>query len=317
MREDRESRCPSDPLGRGPHVDERIAALAAGQHGVVSRGQLLDAGITETMVKQRIARGQLVPLHRGVYAVGNAHLRPNGYRLAAVLAVGPGAVLSHRDAAALHGLRNGGGTRIDVSTPAERRSTERIRVHGRRRLDGADTTVVEGVPVTTVARTLVDLAEVVAADGLRKALSEAERQRTLDVTGIEEALGRLRGRRGRSVAKVRAALADLEQHGATLTRSPLEDRLLPLLDAHDLPRPATNGYAEGYECDAVWRAQRLVVELDGWDAHKTRRAFQHDRTKANALTNAGWTVLRFTHADVVRRPRETAAAIAAQLTRAA
>jgi len=269
------------------------------------------------MIKTRIASRQLIPLHRGVYAVGHAHLRPNGYRLAAVLAVGPGAVLSHRDAAALHGLRDGGGTRIDVSTPAERRSTERIRVHGRRRLDAADVTTVEGIPVTTVSRTFADLAEVVAADALRKALSEAERQRTLDVKGIEEALVRVRGRRGRSVAAVRAALRELSDHGATLTRSPLEDRLLPLLDAHRLPRPATNAYVEGYECDAVWHPSRLVVELDGWDAHKTRRAFQHDRTKANALTNAGWTVLRFTHADVTRRPHETAAAIAAQLSRAA
>lgn len=314
MREDRESRGPTDPRVRGPHADERIAALAAGQHGVVSRTQLLDARITGTMVKKRITRGHLVPLHRGVYAVGHAHLRPNGYRLAAVLAVGPGAVLSHRDAAALHGLRDGGGVRIDVSTPAERRSTRRIRVHGRRALGAQDVTTVDGIPVTTVARTLVDLAEVVPADALRKALNEAERQRVLDVRGIEEALERVRGRRGLSVVRIRAALSELSDRGATLTRSRLEDRFLSLLEAHDLPRPATNAYVEGYEGDAVWHRQRLVVELDGWDAHKTRRAFQHDRTKANRLTGAGWTVLRFTHADVAWRPRETAAAIAAQLT---
>lgn len=261
--------------------------------------------------------GELLKLHRGVYAVGHAHLRPNGYRLAAVLAVGPGAALSHRDAAALHGLRDGGGTRIDVSTAAERRSTRRIRVHGRRRLGADDRTTVDGIPVTTIARTLVDLAEVVAPDALNKALNEAERQRTLDVRAIEEALGRRRGRRGPGTAKLRAALNELEHHGAQLTRSPLEDRLLPLLDAHDLPRPATNAHVEGYECDAVWAQARLVVELDGWDTHKTRRAFQHDRTKANALTAAGWTVLRFTHDDLVRRPHETAAAIARQLSRAA
>jgi predicted transcriptional regulator of viral defense system len=294
-----------------------MTRLAADQHGVVSRGQLLDAGVTRTMIEKRLATGELVAIHRGVYAVGHAHLRPNGYRLAAVLAVGAGAVLSHRDAAALHGVRDGGGIRIDVSTPAERRSTRRIRVHGRRRLDAADVTTVEGIPVTTVARTLVDLAEVVAADALRKALSEAERQRVLDVKGIEEALERVRGRRGPATAKLRAALSDLAAHGAQLTRSPLEDRLLPLLDAHSIPRPRTNLHVEGCEGDAVWPEARLVVELDGWDAHKTRRAFQHDRTKANRLTNAGWAVLRFTHDDLVRRPRETAAAIATQLSRAA
>jgi len=317
MSEDRESA--PDIWGpiRGPRVDERIAALAAGQHGVVSRRQLLDAQIAESTIDVRVAGGELVRLHRGVYAVGHAHLRPNGYRLAAVLAVGPGAVLSHRDAAALHGIHNGGGTRIDVSTGAERRSTRRIRVHGRRRLDAVDVTEVEGIPVTTVSRTLVDLAEVLAADALHKALSEAERQRLLDVRGIEEALERVRGRRSQSSARVRAALSELSDHGTTLTRSHLEDRFLSLLEAHDLPRPATNAYVAGYEFDAVWRAKRVAVELDGWDGHKTRRAFQHDRTKGNAAQAAGYALLRFTHADVVRRPHDVAADVARQLTQAA
>jgi very-short-patch-repair endonuclease len=102
-----------------------------------------------------------------------------------------------------------------------------------------------------------------------------------------------------------------------LTRSHLEDRFLSLLDAHDLPRPATNSYVAGYECDAVWHKQRLAVELDGWDGHKTRQAFQHDRTKGNAIQAAGYAVLRFTHADVVKRPNEIAADVAKQLTRAA
>jgi very-short-patch-repair endonuclease len=298
-------------------VDARITALAAGQHGVVSRGQLLDAGIRPTTLRDRVERGQLVPLHRGVYAVGHAHLRPNGYRLAAVLAVGRGAVLSHRDAAALHGLRSGGGTRIDISTPQERRSTERIRVHGRRTLDAQDVTTVEGIPVTTVARTLVDLAEVLAHQALTKVCSEAERQRCLDVKSIEEALERRQGRRGPATAKLRAALRDLGDHGTTLTRSPLEDRLLPLLEAHDLPRPATNAHVEGWEADAVWHHQRLIVELDGWAWHNTRRTFQRDREKSNRWTTKGWVVLRFTHADVMRRPHEVAAQIAEQLSRAA
>ena len=230
--------------------------------------------------------------------------------------MGPQAALSHRDAAALHGLRPSNGARVDVTTSAQRASTAKLRVHARRILDARDVTTVSGIPTTTVARTLVDLAEVVAHDSLVKVCSEAERQRTLDVTVIEEALNRLRGRRGPGVAWLRAALAELAAHGATLTRSELEDRLIPLLDAHDIPRPATNAHVEGYEGDAVWPTHRLVVELDGWDAHKTRRAFQQDRTKANALTTQGWTVLRFTHDDVVRRPGEVAAQIEAQLSRA-
>ena len=298
-----------------------IAALAAGQHGVVSRGQLLDAGITDD--DDREARGDAASscaLHRGVYAVGHAHLRPNGYRLAAVLAVGPGAVLSHRDAAALHGLRDGGGTRIDVSTPAERRSTQtdpRPRPAAPRRR--ATSRRVEGIPVTTVARTLVDLGEVARAPGAApRCCSEAERQRTLDVKGIEEALGRLRGRRGPSVAKLRAAL---ESSAATAPHSPAHAwRTASSPSSMPTTSPAPRR-------TRTWRAtrrtpsgisQRLVVELDGWDAHKTRRAFQHDRTKANALdgTPAG-RVLRFTHDDLVRRPRDDGGRVAAQLSRAA
>ncbi|MBS1871068.1 MAG: DUF559 domain-containing protein [Actinobacteria bacterium] len=317
MPEDRGSRSAPPTTNRAPHTDARIAALAAGQHGVVSRGQLLDAGIASATLRDRVRRGQVVPLHRGVYAVGHAHLRPEGFWLAAVLAVGPPAVLSHRDAAALHGLRPCNRPRIEVTTPAERKRTAKLDVHARRALDPRDVTTVAGIPVTTVARTVVDLAEVLTHEALTKVLGEAERQRVLDLTGIEEALARRRGRRGSATATLRAALRELSDHGATLTRSPLEDRLLPLLAAHDLPRPATNAYVEGYEGDAVWHRHKLVVELDGWDAHKTRRAFQHDRTKQNALTTAGWTVLRFTHDDLVRRPEVVVAAVRARLSRAA
>lgn len=317
MIEDRES----DPDYPGPtcppHRDRVIERFAARQHGVVARRQLLDAGIASSTVDDRIASGHLVPLHRGVYAVGHRSLRSDGWWMAAVLAVGPGAVLSHRDAAQLHGLGTFGGVRIDVSTAAGRRGTNRIRVHARRLLDADDVTTVAGIPTTTVARTLVDLAEVVTHERLAKACSEAERQRTLDVTGIEETLKRRRGRRGPATSTMRAALAELESRGVTLTRSRLEDRLLPLLDAHGLPRPATNVYVDGCEADAVWHGQRLIVEMDGWAWHNTRRAFQRDRDKTNLWTGRGWTVLRFTHDDVTRRPRETAAAIAAQLSRAA
>jgi very-short-patch-repair endonuclease len=269
------------------------------------------------MLRSRLAGGQLVKLHRGVYAVGHASLRREGFWLAAVLAVGDRAVLSHRDAAALHGLRPSNRPRVEVSTSSERRRTPRIDVYARRSLDAKDGETRAGIPVTTVSRTLVDLAEVLAQQALTKALGEAERQGKLDVKGIEEALGRLRGRRGAGVAKIRGALAELERHGAQLTRSVLEDRFLALLHVHELPRPATNAHVAGYEFDAVWHAQGVAVELDGWDGHKTRRAFQHDRTKGNAITAAGYVLLRYTHDDVVRRPRETAAGVAAELSRAA
>jgi very-short-patch-repair endonuclease len=284
---------------------------------VVTRGQLLDAGIPSTTIEDRISRGQLVPLHRGVYAVGHTHLRTEGHWLAAVLAVGTQAALSHRDAAALHGLRPSNRPRIEVSTTQERKPTAKIDVYGRRLLDASDVEAKDGIRVTTVARTLVDLAEVLAHQALVKVLGETERQRKLDTKGIEQAIGRLRGRRGPATAKLRAALAELAAHGTTLTRSRLEDSFLSLLDAHDLPRPATNAHVAGYEWDAVWRADRVAVELDGWDAHKTRRAFQHDRTKANTLTAGGWTVLRFTHADVLQRRQMVARLLRNALSQAA
>ncbi len=269
------------------------------------------------MIEKRLATGHLVKLHRGVYAVGHAHLRAEGFWLAAVLAMGPRAVLSHRDAAALHGLRPCDRPRIEVSTPAQRHRSAKLDVYGRRALDVRDVTTVGGIPVTTVSRTLADLAEALTHRELTKVLGETERQRKLDVTGIEESLERVRGRRGPATARLRAALSELASHGATFTRSPLEERFLSLLKAHDLPRPATNAYVEGYEGDAVWRAARLVVELDGWAFHNSRRDFQRDRTKANALTAKGWTVLRFTHDDVMRRPHEVVANVARQLSRAA
>ncbi len=266
------------------------------------------------MIDKRVVRRQLVPVHRGVYAVGHPHLRREGHWLAAVLAIGDRAVLSHRDAAMLHDLRPCNRTRTEVSTPADRAGTAKLDVYARRRLDACDVTAVAGIPVTTVERTLVDLAEVLQSDALVKVCSEAERQRTLDVKGIEDVLGRLRGRPGPGAAKIRAALADLAAHGAQLTRSSLEDRFVDLLDAHDISRPTTNAYVAGYEFDAVWHRQRLAVELDGWDTHKTRHAFQRDRIKGNAIQAAGYALLRFTHADVTRRPDRVAADVARQLS---
>jgi predicted transcriptional regulator of viral defense system len=154
-----------------------------------------------------------------------------------VLAVGPGSVLSHREAAALHGLRPADRPTVDV-TVAGQRQVSGVQVHRVARLDAEDVTVVDGIPTTTVARTLVDLATVVSA--LRKAIEEAERSHRLDVSAIEAVLERTRGRNGTGHERIGAALAELARTGTTVTRSLLEDRFLSLLDAHGLPRPSTN-----------------------------------------------------------------------------
>ncbi len=292
-----------------PHSDQVLAAIAAAQHGVASREQLAGMGLTPSLLKRRVASGHLVPLHRGVYAVGHAQLRREGHWLAAVLAVGPEAALSHRDAAALHCLRASRGSRIDVSTSADRRAAAGpIRIHGQRALAARDVTVVDAIPVTTVARTLVDLAGVVPRQTLSKALSEAERLNVLDVRAIEDVLSRVRGRRGPGIARLRATLETHAALGATLTRSELEDRFVALLDAHHIPRPRLNAWiaAAGVEVDALWPTERLAVELDGYAHHSHRRAFERDREKANALVDLGYRVLRFTHRHVVHEPDATA-----------
>jgi very-short-patch-repair endonuclease len=300
----------------GEHPDRALAALAARQHGVVARWQLAATGVTLSMLKSRIARGQLIRLHRGVYAVGHDRLRREGQWMAAVLAVGDGAVLSHRDAAALHGLRQPGDhARWEVTTTGRTGSTTLIRVFRATALAAADVTTVDGIPATSVARTLVDLASAVPAAQLRRALDEAERLRCVDLAEIEDALERTQCRNGPGHRTMRRALQELRTTTVSLTRSELEDRFLALLDARALPRPRMNGSIDGMEVDAAWPERGLIVELDGWAFHRTRRAFQQDRERANALTAAGWTVLRFTHGDVVERPAAMAGQVARALAR--
>lgn len=268
------------------------------------------------MLRDRVARGQLLRIHRGVYAVGHDRLRREGWWMAAVLAAGPGALLSHRDAAALHGLRPPGDhKRWEVTTTGRAASTDRLQIFRTVTLDARDATDVAGIPVTSVARTLVDLAGTVPSTQLTKALNEAERQRIFDLRAIEEALAATARRNGRGHRAMHQALERLAAIGAQVTRSELEDRFLALLDAHHLPRPRTNYGIEGMEVDACWPQQRLVVELDGWGAHATRRAFQDDRKRGNALEASGWRLLRFTWADVTRTPEETAALVRGALAR--
>lgn len=268
--------------------------------------------MTPAAMKSRIASGHLVRLHRGVYAVGHRRLTNDGYWLGAVLACGPGALLSHQDAAALHGLLPpAAAARIHVTTAARVAAPPGIVLHGRCALRREDATVAARIPVTTVARTLVDLA---GTARLPKALNEAERQGLFDAHALTAALARTRGRHDlHATAALRWELAKLAEHDAQLTRERLEEALARLVDDHGLPVPRTNAQVDGSEVDAVWFDARVAVEVDGWDAHRGRGAFQRDRTKTNELTLAGWTVLRFTWADVVHRPARTAAAIAAAL----
>lgn len=294
-----------------------IARLAGAQHGVVARRQLLAHGLSAKQVGTRVRAGLLVPLHRGVYAVGHPRLTRWGLRTAAVLAAGPDAALSHREAALMHGLRGSGPARIEVTTSADVRSTVAFRVFARRALAAEDVAVVAGIRVTTVARTLVDLAELLAPDPLQRALAAAERLGRLDVPTLEAALRRTVGRPGKGYQRLRAVLDEHGREGTQLTRSELEARFHAIMRAHGLPRPRMNMRIDGVEVDAVWPSQGLAVELDGWAFHRDRAAFRRDRAKGNHLELHGWRVLRYTHGDVVHDAARIARELRAALAHAA
>jgi predicted transcriptional regulator of viral defense system len=291
-------------------IDAVAARLADRQYGVVARCQLLAAGVGNRAIGDRLARGLLVPLHRGVYAFGHRRLRVEGRWLAAVLAAGPGAVLSHRDAAALHGVRPPPqSVRVSVTTSGHARRIDGVWLAARRVLAEEERAEVDGIPVTSVARTLVDLAPMLTAAQLASALGEADRRGLLDTTAVEVVARRMRTRHGQGHARLRAALDAHAEAGALLLRSPLEERFLDLVLDAGLPRPLLNARVAGREVDALWPAQRVVVELDGWANHSGRRAAAQDREKTNRLQLAGFLVLRFLHGDVVGRPARVAEAV--------
>ena len=281
-----------------------LAALAARQHGVVSRGQLLRAGITPAAIHHRLAVRRLRRVHAGVYFVGHRLVAPGVY-LAAVLACGERAVLSHRAAAGLLGLRPDPAGPIDVTIP--RGGTRRragLAIHTTRALDPADVSTCDGVPSTTPARTLVDLAGVVTPTVLARALEQSLVLRLFDGTALDAALSRARGRRG--IGALRRLLAGRADEPPSV-RTELERRFLELVRRADLPQPAVNCVVAGYEVDFHWPAARLIVETDGRATHGTPQGFDRDRARDLTLELAGWRVMRVAWRQVVRRPEAVSA----------
>ena len=275
--------------GALPPVDLPLAALARRQHGVVSRGQLLALGLGATGIAERVRTGRLHRIHRGVYAVGPARLRTEGYWLAAVLACGPGAVLSHRSAASLWELRPSAAAATDVTVPTQsgRAKRRRIRVHRSSRLAREETVVRDAIPVTTVARTLLDLADVLPTQAVKRAIDEAEYRGHFDLTSLRAVVENNPGRRG-------AGVLALAREPAQRTRSELEDDFLAFCRRQRLPRPEVGPSIAGYEVDFAWPEARLIVETDGNAAHRTRRAFEDDRTRDRRTLRAGYRTIRLT-----------------------
>jgi very-short-patch-repair endonuclease len=284
-------------------VDGAIVELAVRQHGLVTRQQLLRLGLHPRAIDHRIRRGRLHPLHRGIYVVGRPSPSGEGLWLAAVLAGGADAALSHQSAAALWGIRPTSRARIDVTIPAGRASTRLIQFH-RSSVPRDERAMKDGIPVTTVARTMLDLAAAIESRPLERAINEAELQQLWDEVALEQLLTRYPRRPG--TRAIRKALAS-RAAGATVTRSELEERFLALLAQEQLPRPEVNATLNGYEVDFLWRERGVAVELDGRAVHSTPAAFESDRERDRVLQAAGWRVIRLTWRHVEHSPARVAA----------
>jgi very-short-patch-repair endonuclease len=284
-------------------VTELMFHLAARQKGLVTRAQLLRGGVSPEAVDYAVAEGRLVVLYRGVYQAGPV-LEPWGRELAAVLACRYGALLSHGTAAVLWSLlAPSAGGRIHVTvTGAPRGRHAGIQIHRLGSpLPPADCTVRHGVPVTSPARTLLDLAATVGSAELQRAFESALQDRLVTMGALQDLLARNRRRRGAGrLAALLPAAGD-----AQVTRSHMERAFLQLVRRYGLPAPATNVGVRGFVVDCYWQDAGLVVELDGYRVHGTRPAFEADRRRNAALLAAGLRVLRLSWRQIDETPERT------------
>jgi len=292
--------------------DQLIASLADRQQGVVAHRQLIALGLSASAIHRRVKAGRLHIIHRGVYAVGRRKLTVRGRWMAAVLACGPDAVLSHRDAAALHELRRSGSRKaMHVTAPGRTRHTRPgIIVHNVRHLHPGDRTIIDGIPVTSVHRTLLDYAEIARPQELRWAFEAYDRLDLLDMRKIEAMIARCPGRRG--VKALRALTA--VYRGPAETRSRNERRLLELVRAAGLPEPSVNVVVVGIVVDFYWPRHRLVVEVDSYLYHHTPADRAEDRRKQRVLRAAGCEVLRVTDSDLIDAQAAAVADVEAALS---
>ena len=286
-------------------VDRAIFELARRQHGVFRRDQLVALELSDSNIEYRLRVGRLHAHHRGVYGLG-----PLGSKFAhwkaAVLAAGPGAVVSHRSAAELWGLLDGFTRPIHLTVPSARRDRPGLRFH-RSVLPDDERTVVDGIPVTTVPRALLDCAADTPARRLERMLNEADVLRLQDRLSVPDLLTRYPRRAGS-----RALWKALQKRnaGSTVTRSELEERFLELVDEIGLPRPEINAAFEldgqPIEIDALWQAERVAVELDSRQFHDTPLAFERDRRRDRKLMAVGWRPVRITWRQLHEEPSAVA-----------
>jgi hypothetical protein len=305
--------------GAGGTFDAQLASVAAAQHGVFPLAQVVDLGLSASAVRKRALAGRLHRIYHGVYALVPLPLLPaRGRYLAAVLACGSHAALSHRSAARLHGLRESHRDAIEVLIPGRSaRQHEGIEVHRSNRFEPAlDAAVVDAVPVTTVARTLLDLAAVVPRRALERALDQAEILRVFDLNALRDQIVRNPSHPG--AGKLRSTLAR-HTAGDAVTESELEELFRAIVDPAGLPRPEVNAPVDPGDGgtiirpDVVWRHAKLAVELDGAKWHLTRKAFESDHDRDLRLKAAGWDVIRLTWRQLHDEPTRVTALLRTRL----
>lgn len=295
-------------------VDARLASLASDQAGVVALWQICEVGLSARAVQNRAQAGRLHRLFPGVYAVGHPRISADGWRIGAVLACGEGAVLGRFSAAKAWGMLNDDGRRFDVVAPG--RSGGRIAdqklidLRRTRRLSEDDVTVLRGIPITTVGRTLVDLAGNAGPRLVQKAVHEVEVAGLLDVAAVLATIDRNPGRRGTRMLRTALGVSAKDP-----VNGEFATRFLSLCLNYRLPTPKLGVHVDGgdrlYEVDALFEAERVIVELDGRQVHRTARNFQTDRRRDSVLAARDYQTLRYTW----RRLCDEPAAIASELRR--
>lgn len=290
-------------------MGRELRRVAERQFGTIATRQLHAIGFSADVIAGMVAKSWLIPVHHGVYAVGHGRLGDRGIWMAAVLACGPSALLSHRSAAALWRIAIDSIAFTEVLATKSGRRHKRVLVHRARSIHPEDRVVLDGIPVTSIPRTLLDLADVLSPRRLERAFEEADRLRLLDATALQRLLERANGRRHRH----RLAALQAQFRPAPPTRSELEHRFIELVDEAGLAQPLVNTIVQGLEVDMLWPEARLIVELDGYAFHSHRAAFERDRDRALALEAAGYRVIRVTWRELHEQPELVLDALRAAL----
>lgn len=279
---------------------QELAVLAGRQHGVISIRQLQRLGYSHSSVRRAVESGRLHRLHHGVFSVGHTNLSLNGRCLAAVLASGPGSRLSHYSAGWLLGLISTRPVPVHVTTPVRRKRRDAVRIHHSGTLVDVDGALERGIPVTSIARTALDLAAVMRFRNLCRLIRRAEELRVFDLSDFRSVLARNRGHRG--AYPLERALAIYEP--PCLTRSELERDFVRLVERAGLPRAITAFNVAGYELDVYWPELCFAVELDVYATHGAHEPFEEDRLRDEDLKLAGVELTRVTGVRFEREPRQ-------------